>query len=60
MALGLFQDFGAPRNDSTPDADWVEGLAILAAILVVVSIPLIFFARNLTADSALGPCGFFE
>ena len=47
LALGLFQDFGAPRqtvqcgNDPSqqcnlPQVDWVEGVAIIAAIVIVV------------------------
>ncbi|KAL0064796.1 plasma membrane calcium [Marasmius tenuissimus] len=37
LALGLFQDFGTPRTeDSGPPVDWVEGVAIMVAIVVVV------------------------
>ncbi|KAF5392317.1 hypothetical protein D9757_001407 [Collybiopsis confluens] len=37
LALGLFQDFGAPRAaDAGPKVDWVEGVAIVVAILIVV------------------------
>ncbi len=38
LALGLFQDFGTPRPDGQPPVDWVEGVAIIAAILIVVSV----------------------
>ncbi|KIL58739.1 hypothetical protein M378DRAFT_86043 [Amanita muscaria Koide BX008] len=36
LALGLFQDFGTPRPPGQPPVDWVEGVAIVIAILVVV------------------------
>ncbi|KAI5120195.1 hypothetical protein M0805_006301 [Coniferiporia weirii] len=45
LALGLFQDFGTPRetfscgNGQTctePPVDWVEGVAIMVAIVIVV------------------------
>ncbi|PFH53183.1 hypothetical protein AMATHDRAFT_138450 [Amanita thiersii Skay4041] len=36
LALGLFQDFGTPRTDGEPPVDWVEGVAIMIAILIVV------------------------
>lgn len=46
MALGLYQDFGTPRehvacadgsnNCLAPQVDWVEGVAILAAVCIVV------------------------
>ncbi|KAI9449869.1 calcium-translocating P-type ATPase [Lactarius psammicola] len=38
LALGLFQDFGTPRPEGEPPVDWVEGVAIIAAILIVVSV----------------------
>ncbi|KAI9463227.1 calcium-translocating P-type ATPase [Lactarius psammicola] len=38
LALGLFQDFGTPRPNGEPPVDWVEGVAIIAAILIVVSV----------------------
>lgn len=37
LALGLFQDFGTPRKDDEPPVDWVEGVAIVVAIAIVVS-----------------------
>ena len=38
LALGLFQDFGTHRTpDDGPPVDWVEGVAIVVAILIVVS-----------------------
>ena len=37
LALGLFQDFGTQRPDGAPKVDWVEGVAIMVAILIVVS-----------------------
>ncbi|KAF8628028.1 hypothetical protein AX15_004145 [Amanita polypyramis BW_CC] len=36
LALGLFQDFGTPRTPGEPPVDWVEGVAIIIAILIVV------------------------
>ncbi|KAJ7773167.1 Ca-transporting ATPase, partial [Mycena metata] len=36
LALGLFQDFGPSRPAGDPPVDWVEGVAILVAILIVV------------------------
>ncbi|KAL4062136.1 Ca-transporting ATPase [Scleroderma citrinum] len=36
LALGLFQDFGTPRTPGDPPVDWVEGVAIMIAILIVV------------------------
>jgi P-type Ca2+ transporter type 2C len=36
LALGLFQDFGTTRPADQPPVDWVEGVAIIAAILIVV------------------------
>jgi Ca2+-transporting ATPase len=36
LALGLFQDFGTPREPGEPPVDWVEGVAIMIAIAIVV------------------------
>ncbi|KAF6754524.1 calcium-transporting ATPase [Ephemerocybe angulata] len=36
LALGLFQDFGTPRKDDEPPVDWVEGVAIMVAVAIVV------------------------
>ncbi|ESK85120.1 calcium-transporting atpase [Moniliophthora roreri MCA 2997] len=36
LALGLFQDFGTKRESDEPPVDWVEGVAIIIAIIVVV------------------------
>ncbi|KIJ66705.1 hypothetical protein HYDPIDRAFT_26133 [Hydnomerulius pinastri MD-312] len=36
LALGLFQDFGTPLPPGEPPVDWVEGVAIMIAILIVV------------------------
>jgi Ca2+-transporting ATPase len=38
LALGLFQDFGQTRPAGEPPVDWVEGVAIIVAILIVVGI----------------------
>ena len=37
LALGFFQDFGTPRPPGEPPVDWVEGVAIMIAIAIVVS-----------------------
>ncbi|KAG5354130.1 hypothetical protein C0989_007491 [Termitomyces sp. Mn162] len=37
LALGLFQDFGTPRPEGEPPVDWVEGVAIMVAVAIVVS-----------------------
>ncbi|KAJ7494644.1 Ca-transporting ATPase [Mycena galericulata] len=36
LALGFFQDFGTPLPAGQPRVDWVEGVAIMVAILIVV------------------------
>ncbi|KAL6301353.1 calcium-translocating P-type ATPase [Sparassis latifolia] len=36
LALGFFQDFGTPRPPGEPPVDWVEGVAIIVAIVIVV------------------------
>ncbi|KAG1781576.1 Ca-transporting ATPase [Suillus placidus] len=36
LALGLFQDFGTPQIAGQPPVDWVEGVAIMIAVLIVV------------------------
>ncbi|KAJ8462713.1 hypothetical protein ONZ45_g17837 [Pleurotus djamor] len=36
LALGLFQDFGPSRDPNEPPVDWVEGVAIIIAIGIVV------------------------
>ncbi|KAI8980025.1 calcium-translocating P-type ATPase [Trametes punicea] len=36
LALGFFQDFGTPRPPGEPPVDWVEGVAIIVAIGIVV------------------------
>ncbi|KAI0077064.1 calcium-translocating P-type ATPase [Panus rudis PR-1116 ss-1] len=38
LALGFFQDFGTPRPDDEPPVDWVEGVAIIVAIMIVVMV----------------------
>ncbi|KAG2157932.1 Ca-transporting ATPase [Suillus bovinus] len=38
LALGLFQDFGTPLPAGQPPVDWVEGVAIMIAVLIVVVI----------------------
>jgi P-type Ca2+ transporter type 2C len=36
FALGLFQDFGPNHQPGEPRVDWVEGVAIMIAVLIVV------------------------
>ncbi|KAJ7052601.1 Ca-transporting ATPase [Mycena amicta] len=36
LALGFFQDFGTAHEPGEPKVDWVEGVAIMIAILIVV------------------------
>ncbi|PPR03673.1 hypothetical protein CVT24_007794 [Panaeolus cyanescens] len=36
LALGFLQDFGPGRNPDEPPVDWVEGVAIMIAIAIVV------------------------
>ncbi|KAK5659316.1 hypothetical protein OQA88_1409 [Cercophora sp. LCS_1] len=36
LALGLYQTFGVPHEDGGAKIEWVEGVAIIAAILIVV------------------------
>ncbi|TRM65028.1 hypothetical protein BD626DRAFT_547303 [Schizophyllum amplum] len=38
LALGLFQDFGPSHNPEDPQVDWVEGVAIMVAIIIVVMV----------------------
>jgi len=38
LALGLFHDFGTTRPDGDPPVDWVEGVAIIIAVLIVVGV----------------------
>ena len=38
LALGLFQDFGTTRPEGEPPVDWVEGVTIIVAVLIVVGV----------------------
>lgn len=38
LALGLYQTFGTPHNPNNPPVEWVEGVAIIVAILIVVGV----------------------
>ncbi|KAI0067278.1 calcium-translocating P-type ATPase [Artomyces pyxidatus] len=38
LALGFFQDFGTTRPAGEPPVDWVEGVAIIIAIAIVVMV----------------------
>ena len=64
LALGLFQDFGTPPEQVTcpdgsegctlPRVDWVEGVAIMIAIVIV---SLLFLQPSISAYRlTLGGC----
>jgi Ca2+-transporting ATPase len=36
LALGLYQTFGVEHEDGVPGVEWVEGVAIMVAIIIVV------------------------
>ncbi|KAK3319760.1 hypothetical protein B0T19DRAFT_404321 [Cercophora scortea] len=36
LALGLYQSIGVKHEDGAPKVEWVEGVAIMAAIIIVV------------------------
>jgi Ca2+-transporting ATPase len=36
LALGLYQTWGVPHEDGEPQVEWVEGVAIIVAIVIVV------------------------
>lgn len=36
LAIGLYQTFGADHSPGTPSVEWVEGVAIIVAIVVIV------------------------
>lgn len=36
LALGLYQTFGVKHEDGAPSVEWVEGVAIMVAIVIVV------------------------
>lgn len=36
LALGLYQTFGVKHEDGQPSVEWVEGVAIMVAIVIVV------------------------
>jgi len=38
LAYGLFQDFGMSLPAGEPAVDWVEGVAIMVAVLIVVRV----------------------
>jgi hypothetical protein len=58
LALGFFQDFGTTRPPGQPPVDWVEGVAIMVAVLIVVSNHSILLVDY--KSSLLGNCWFFE
>ena len=48
LALGLFQDFGPGRTPGEPPVDWVEGVAIMIAVLIVVSIYIVINVQHVS------------
>lgn len=36
LALGLYETFGVPHEEGEPKVEWVEGVAIMVAIVIVV------------------------
>ncbi|KAI9850217.1 MAG: hypothetical protein M1838_005987 [Thelocarpon superellum] len=36
LALGLYQTFGQPSTNGEPQVEWVDGVAIMAAVIIVV------------------------
>ena len=38
LAIGLYQTFGQPHTPEDPPVEWVEGVAIIIAILIVVTV----------------------
>ena len=38
LAVGLYQTFGQPHSPSQPQVEWVEGVAIIIAIVIVVTV----------------------
>ncbi|KAI1078885.1 calcium-translocating P-type ATPase [Whalleya microplaca] len=36
LAVGLYQTFGVAHDDGEPSVEWIEGVAIIAAIVIVV------------------------
>jgi len=37
LVLGLFQDFGTPQKSGEAPVNWVEGIAIMSTIIIIVS-----------------------
>lgn len=38
LAVGFYQDFGMARTPGNPPIEWVEGVAILVAIVIIVTV----------------------
>jgi Ca2+-transporting ATPase len=50
LALGLFQDFGTTLPSGEPPVDWVEGVAIMIAVLIVVSRVALNYRSHITVN----------
>ena len=48
LALGLFQDFGMTLPQGEPPVDWVEGVTIFVAVLIVVGVGSVRLAKRET------------
>jgi Ca2+-transporting ATPase len=51
VVLGLFQDFGPSRKPGEAHLSWVEGVAIMIAVLIVVSSPLSPLSSTIDYDN---------
>ena len=61
LALGLYQALGTHHEDGEPKVEWVEGVAILVAIILVVVVGTVndcMFANLLSvcSDALVSPC----
>ena len=57
---GSFRDFGTPLPAGEPPVDWVEGVAIMAAIFIVVRTFFISVSAPLDSYGPLLGCGRFS
>jgi Ca2+-transporting ATPase len=38
LALGLYQSFGQPHPNGRPKVEWMEGVAIIVTVIVIVAV----------------------
>lgn len=55
LALGLYQTFGTPHEPGEPKVEWVEGVAIIVAILIVV---IVYVNPDRSRSYRAHPSGF--